>query len=635
MNLECLNDIIKDRLAIHIDISDVNSWNLNTGFSTVSLTKWSDAKSDNINLLDYGLTQFDNGFATNLYDSISLTPQNLNLTLNRIGYNNATGGTFFDIYPISAVTTGTSGIGNYFDLNGGYLQGFFKLENYNFEQFPARYDEGITIETLIRIDQFNEGIFYLMGARAEDKYNPFFSGETQLIITEQVETIPTGVVGQSSQLVTTITGFSGVSTSEGNFLNAFIDTQVRNTNYRQPEIDTFETIPVLQQNNSTFDNIIAFFIKDDGSIGIKRIDENGIISNRVSNNKITNTGWTIITIVFEPDEIINDVELLECLPARNGILKIFVNGRLFWKIDEYNEFFFRGINNAREKQIGVPYNISWGGGSFGLKHSWHYNINNVVLYDGNDSTYINNNFLVKEFPLKNDPCNEILDITNPNVGGISLTADSTTFVIPDDCDPTSGTTLTVMKIEYTGTTAQTTGQQYYIEFSGLTNVLSNRDYEIFIDIYDPGIFRFGSQGEISLVVFGTEDIEIIEQTTYKREMLNQWITIKTKFRLKNNTGLQNINLGLLINSNLILNDNFFLFVDNWNYKGSDILSQDERKQDLLIQQNFDSSFIGGIQKLRIYDIAFNNNMVLHNAIIESNVSGYGIVINKGGRIING
>ena len=633
MNLECLNGIIKDRLAIHIDISDINSWNLNTGFSTISLTKWSDAVSDNIELLDYGLTQFDNGFASNLYDSVTLTPQDLNFTLNRIGYNNATGGTFFDIYPISAVTTGST-IGNYFNLNGGYLQGFFKLENYNFEQFPARYNEGITIETLIRIDQFNNEIFYLMGSRAEDKYNPFFSGETELIITEQVETVPTGVVGQSTELITTITGFSGVSTSEGNFLNAFINTEVRNINYRQPEIDAFETIPILQQNNSTYDNIIAFFIKDDGAIGIKRIDENGLLNENISVNKITNTGWTIITIVFEPDEIINDPELLECFPARNGTLKMFVNGRLFWKINDYKEFFFRGMNNTKDKQIGVPYNISWGGGSFGLKHSWHYDINNVILYDENDTTYINNNFFVTVFPFKNDPCNKILDITNPNVGGISLSADSTTFIDPDICDPTTGTSITVMKIEYTGTTAQTTGQQYYIQFSGLTNILSNRDYEIFIDIYDPGIFRFGSDSEISLIVFGTEDIEIIEQTTYKGELSNKWVTLNTKFRLKENTALQSINIGLLINSTLILNDNFFFFVNNWNYKGSDIISQDSKKQDLLIEQNFDSSFIGAIQKLRIYDIAFNNNMVLHNAKIESNNSEYGIVINKGGRIIN-
>lgn len=633
MNLECLNSIIKDRLAVHIDISDQNSWNFNTGFSTISLTKWNKAISNNINLLDYGLTQFDNGFVPNLYDSITLTPENLKLGLQRVGYNNITGGTFYDLYPIEAVTTAST-VGNYFDLNGGYLQGFFKLENYDFEQLPSRYNEGITIETLIKIDQFQDGIFYFMGTRSEDKYNPFFSGETELILTTKVETVPTGVIGRSDQVITVITGFSGVSTSEGNFLNAFIDTEVRNSNYRRPEEDAFDKVPIAQPQDSTYDNVIAFSLNENGNIVIKRIDENGIVFENISNNNISNTGWTIISIVFEPDFIFDDLHLLDCPPARNGILRIFVNGRLFWKINDFKEFFFKGIKNTREKQIGVPYNISWGGGSFGLKHSWHYNINNVTLYNNNDTTYINNNITYKEYPFKNDPCNKIIDITNPNIGDIILSADSTTFFEPDICDPTTGTSLTVMKIEYTGTTAQTTGQQYYFEFNDFFNVLSNRDYEIFVDIYDPGIFRFGSEGEINLIVFGTEDIEIIEQVSYKREILNQWITIKTKFRLKNNTALQNIKIGLLVNSNMILNNNFFFFIDNWFYKGQDIISQDERKQNLLIQQNFDSSFIGGIQKLRIYDMAFNNNMVLHNAIIESNNSEYGIIINKGGRIIN-
>ena len=48
MNLECLNDIISDRLAIHIDASDIDSWNLNSGFTSISLNKWSGAISDNV-----------------------------------------------------------------------------------------------------------------------------------------------------------------------------------------------------------------------------------------------------------------------------------------------------------------------------------------------------------------------------------------------------------------------------------------------------------------------------------------------------------------------------------------------------------------------------------------------------------
>src|SRR5690606_31984690 len=86
MNLECLNGIITNRLAIHIDVSNINSWNLNTGFTSVSLTKWANAKSENLNLIDFGLTAFDNGRVRNMYDGLVITPSDTKLTLYRVGY---------------------------------------------------------------------------------------------------------------------------------------------------------------------------------------------------------------------------------------------------------------------------------------------------------------------------------------------------------------------------------------------------------------------------------------------------------------------------------------------------------------------------------------------------------------------
>ena len=49
MNLDCLNNIITNNLAIHIDLTNLKSWDLNTGLTSFSLTKWSGAVSDNIN----------------------------------------------------------------------------------------------------------------------------------------------------------------------------------------------------------------------------------------------------------------------------------------------------------------------------------------------------------------------------------------------------------------------------------------------------------------------------------------------------------------------------------------------------------------------------------------------------------
>ena len=175
MNLECLNGIITDNLAIQIDLTQFKSWDFNTGFTAFSLTKWAGAISDNINLIDFGLTEFDNGRTNIMWSGITLTPRNTLFSMYRVGYNvvtnpdsgntsGYTATTTYDIYPMSAVTSGSSG--NYFELGGGYLQGFFKLQDYNFQLLPTRYNNGITIETLLRLSPYSSGIFYMMGLRA-------------------------------------------------------------------------------------------------------------------------------------------------------------------------------------------------------------------------------------------------------------------------------------------------------------------------------------------------------------------------------------------------------------------------------------------------------------------------------------
>jgi len=61
----------------------------------------------------------------------------------------------------------------------------------------------------------------------------------------------------------------------------------------------------------------------------------------------------------------------------------------------------------------------------------------------------------------------------------------------------------------------------------------------------------------------------------------------------------------------------------------------KEKFDLTIEQNFDSGFIGGIQKLRVYDRAFTSPEVLHDALMEAkNDTTKNLLVSKGGRIIN-
>ena len=365
MSLECLNTIILDNLAIHIDLSNLNSWNTNTGLTSISLTKWNQAISSDLNLLDFGLTGYDNGLLDNMLSGITLTANDNKFKLYRVGYN-TTAGTSYSGYTITTVDDST--LGRYFSLDGGFLQGYFKLEGYEYEVLSPRYNEGITIETLIELESASSGIFFLMGTRAEDKYNPYFSGET-------------GIVGQSGVHNSTggtdyVYSFSGITTSEGNYLNAYIDEEVIRSAMIRPEDDLrVTTQKQFPQVNNIKNNVIAFELTNDKRLAYKYIDDEGNLQYNESTQTITKTGWSVIDITFTPDEEIKNYDPLmyQCYVRRTGVLRFYLDGRLFWKVKDFTEWYSSPINNDKEKQLGVPFTISWGGGSFGLKHSYHFN----------------------------------------------------------------------------------------------------------------------------------------------------------------------------------------------------------------------------------------------------------------------
>jgi len=680
MNLECLNDIITSNLAIHIDLTDLKSWDLNSGLTSFSLTKWSGAVSDNINLLDFGLTEFDNGRTNIMWSGIELTPQDNLFSMYKVGYNeveNPMGGETSGVtvtteyLPISAVTTGTSG--NYFDLDGGYLQGFFKLEDYNYELLPARYGAGITIETLMYLYPDSQGIFYMMGARAEDKYNPYFSGET--------------VTGST---------ISGVTTSYDNFLDALEPYEALRPAFTSPESNMYETkyseAPPLDNIKN---NAIAFELTQDKKLAYKYVNADGLVVTNSSTLSVNpTTGWTMIAMVFTPDEVLEGDEL-ECAEQRIGKLVFYVNGRAIWTIKEFPEYYFHGFANDKEKQIGVPYSISWGGGSFGLAESWHYDYQTYIIYNGQSQAYIDSKFVVEADPIPTDCYTPPTGTTgNTSIDGFILSADSTTFHYTDVCDPDVEHPMTVMRMEYTGGT----GNTYFIKFDQPISVLSNRDYAVNLSIFVDGIFSSNENSKISVLMYSDDvDVDVVSDIEYQYPLTNAflleqgalglhpfpdrqeyewsvdkvlyygetgfpvtqqstllvgytrpdspqinyavtgentWISMESTFRTPDNSGQSFVTLGLLIESSGELITGGTIFVNDFIYTAADILVQDERKKDLTIEQNFDYSFIGGIQKLRVYDRAFTSQEILHNALIEAETDPTkNMVVSKGGRII--
>jgi hypothetical protein len=614
MFLNCSNQIIDKDLAIHFDISDTSSFNGNSGLTITSLNYYDGYKLTGLTLNDFGLTMFDVGRTNLMYSNLNLVQEDKYLKLYRIGYNIPTGTTtLFNDYQI-AIVTGES-VGTYYQLSGGFLQNYFKLHDYNYELFPYRYNNGITVELSLKIDSntfTNNGNFLFIGQRAEDKYKPYFSGETQILTETQIierqqySTIYPYPITVSA--TTTVQSYDGVFTSENNYLIG--DANISDLN----------------------ENVIAFGFDTDGKINVTTVDKTGQIRQIKSTNRITETGWTIISISYKPYNIISDPDLLDCTPNRLGDFAIYVDGKNYLKIRNFEEFWFKPVNNDREKQIGVPYTISFGGGSFGLKHSYHYDYKTYPIYSGYNITYINNSFSVILNPNDDNDC----------VAASAVTAYNTSYgfaveQIVDYIDDCSGTTFYKNGFKFIGNTGSTQQEQYFIDYDTPISLLSNREYTFNLSFYDNGIFLdtlAGSNNSIGLVFYDNNEIKLVQEATswqYNPNSIGELQTISYKVTMNDDTDLQNIKVGILISSPLGFNNSFEFIVDTLNYSGQDAYAKDNSKQNQLIEQYFSNSFIGGIQKLRMYNRALNPQEIQHNVKIDS--TKYGINRFKGGRII--
>jgi hypothetical protein len=254
--------------------------------------------------------------------------------------------------------------------------------------------ESCTGNTLNNLYPDNKGFFFYMGTRAENKFWDLFSGETGYTTSSGYPLPPpketTTELNNNPFLVYQPAGcccFSGITT---------------------------ETTQEKDRNADIVNNVLGFRIKDDGSIGYRTITVTGVCSavtattvvdcniqcgcgcssntgptsgyttaTTVTEEYITGTSinecysmsglvqtdvWTHIGIRFKPYEYFEECEL-NFKGRRKGLLSVYVNGYLKWKLDDFDEFIFRELDEYREKQQGVPFNYSFGGGTQGLLES--------------------------------------------------------------------------------------------------------------------------------------------------------------------------------------------------------------------------------------------------------------------------
>lgn len=153
---------------------------------------WSKAINGGIALKNIGYTGIDNGYIyyggwdkiTNkqFYDIFTTVsapelPIDTSLRLTAV-----TGNTELYSYPMSYNEEG------YYELKGGFFQGFYKLFGYDYQVLPQYMERGWNIEfvlrprdyeleddTLNKIYPENAGIFFYMGTRAENKFAQIYN----------------------------------------------------------------------------------------------------------------------------------------------------------------------------------------------------------------------------------------------------------------------------------------------------------------------------------------------------------------------------------------------------------------------------------------------------------------------------
>jgi hypothetical protein len=310
-------------------------------------------------------------------------------------------------------------------VNGGFYQGFFKIDfeapaPYSatttggtpsctgtgnttttivkgdpdaqvYEIFPTTFEKGWTMETwlypntecdtstgstttLNDIYSGNTGFFFYMGTRAENKFQNVFSGESG-------HTTSTGLPLQPN--IPVDEGLDGgqdwFSKSEPSTLGGFhpfrdctcpCGTMTGTTSTSVISGSSYDTYC-----NQLGENALGFRITNDGKLGWRKVSVTG----ECRNNKFTITGNTIeeeytTTSVIPTGNTPTLIQVVylqggEKNGLPSGTLKMFVNGRLVLKSKEFIGMQLRALNEWSDKQEGVPFNMSWGGGTQGLAES--------------------------------------------------------------------------------------------------------------------------------------------------------------------------------------------------------------------------------------------------------------------------
>lgn len=139
-------------------------------------------------------------------------------------------------------------------------------------------------------------------------------------------------------------------------------------------------------------NALGFQIKDDGSIGFKYLvkdcdsetDEYKIEEMFSNSGVINNDEWYTVSILITPTSNHNienpTCELENTLADDEMVISIYVNGKLRLKSKNLPILNLKALNDLSDKQQGVPYSLSLGGGTQGLCDTININYRELPKY---------------------------------------------------------------------------------------------------------------------------------------------------------------------------------------------------------------------------------------------------------------
>lgn len=326
----------------------------------------------------------------------------------------------------------------YISLKGGFLQGFFKLDGYKYQVLPDVIDNAWDFEITVRprsdyqtsgntlndLHPENNGILFYIGSRAENKFAQYYDS-TYL----DYELRDSGCTESSGETFTTSNEHEATSndlqefetdnqyliynrTCNGETTKTWQQGDKYTLQVKKPIESSINTYLLLNRtcsglttcnledyikennlqpvsslydiNKDIFDNAFAIKRYQDGSIGYQYLikdcdnesgftveEEHTDISNLVKDNE-----WTTVHVVLKRMNGVFDT----CgKPLGNDKMKIYIyiNGYLKLVSKELPMLNLHRLNDFSDKQIGVPFNLSIGGGTQGLlERTW------INEYDG-------------------------------------------------------------------------------------------------------------------------------------------------------------------------------------------------------------------------------------------------------------